>query len=166
MKVPITTILAALVLAPAVAGAQADRTITGKVVTVQEGDAINVLDAAHVQHRIRLAGIDAPELAQAFGTKAREALFAKVFRKKVKIDVVMIDRDHHEVGYVSLGDRSINEYMVREGFAWRYAPHDTRRALEAAEQDAREHKRGLWSDPHPVPPWEFRKAKREGRKLQ
>ncbi len=160
MKVRITSILVVLVLAPAVAGAQADRTITGKVVAVRDGDLINIVDAARVSHRIRLAGIDAPALAQPFGKKAREVLFAKVFRKTVEIDVVMVDRDHREVGYVNLGDRSINEYMVREGFAWRYAPHDTRRALEAAEKDAREHQRGLWSDPHPVPPWEFRKAKR------
>jgi micrococcal nuclease len=35
-----------------------------------------------------------------------------------------------------------------------------------AEKDARNHKRGLWADPHPIPPWEFRRAKREGRKLE
>jgi endonuclease YncB( thermonuclease family) len=138
----------------------------GKVVAVPDGDAIIVLDSDRAQHRIRLAGIDAPERVQAFGTKACEALFTKMFRKTVKIDIVMIDRDRREVGYVYLGDRSINEDMVREGFAWRYVQHDTHRVFEAAEKDAREHKRGLWADPHPIPPWEFRKAKREGRKLE
>jgi micrococcal nuclease len=166
MKLRITFLLVALVLAPAVAGAQANRTITGKVVAVRDGDLINIVDAARVSHRIRLAGIDAPALAQPFGTKAREVLFAKVFRKQVEIDVVMIDRDHREVGYVSLVGRSINEYMVREGFAWRDVRSDKRGDFTAAEQDAREHKRGLWADPHPVPPWEFKKAKREGRKLE
>src|ERR1700722_14545496 len=102
MKTLRTTLLVALVLAPAVAGAQADRTITGKVVAVRDGDLINIVDAARVSHRIRLAGIDAPALAQPFGKKAREVLFAKVFRKTVEIDIVMVDRDHREVGYVSL----------------------------------------------------------------
>jgi endonuclease YncB( thermonuclease family) len=55
--------------------------------------------------------------------------------------------------------------MVREGFAWRYVQYDRAGEFTAAEADAREHKRGLWADPHPVPPWEFRRAKREGRKL-
>jgi hypothetical protein len=48
--------------------------LTGKVVHIADGDTLNVLDGANVQHKIRLHGIDAPEKAQAFGTKAKEVL--------------------------------------------------------------------------------------------
>jgi endonuclease YncB( thermonuclease family) len=95
-------------------------TITGKVVAIADGDTLTVLDDAKVQHKIRLAGIDAPEKRQAFGTKAREALAAKVFGKAVRIDVIDVDRYRREVGRIYLGDRFVNMEMVRDGFAWRY----------------------------------------------
>jgi endonuclease YncB( thermonuclease family) len=92
----------------------------GKVVAIADGDTLTVLDVANTQHTIRLAGIDAPEKRQAFGTKAPEALAAKVFGKAVRVDVVEIDRYHREVGRIYMGDRFINLEMVRDGFAWRY----------------------------------------------
>lgn len=48
--------------------------ISGRVVSVADGDTITVLDANKVQHKIRLAGIDAPEKSQAFGQRSRESL--------------------------------------------------------------------------------------------
>jgi hypothetical protein len=50
-----------------------------------------------------------------------------------------------------------------DDFAWRYVQYDKPGEFTAAESDAREHHRGLWADAHPVPPWEFRRQKREGR---
>ena len=48
------------------------------------------------------------------------------------------------------------------GFAWRYSQYDKPVKFAAAEADARDHRRGLWADPNPVPPWEWRKMKRKG----
>ena len=110
--------------------------------------------------------IDAPEKAQAFGTKAREQLAGKVFGQIVRVEVIDVDRYRREVGRIYLGDRFINAELVREGFAWRYPQYDKAGDFIAAEEDAREHRRGLWADPHPIPPWEFRRAKRERRKLE
>jgi micrococcal nuclease len=83
----------------------------------------------------------------------------------VRIAVRGKDRYGRDVGDVFYGDRYINMEMVRDGFAWRYVQYDKIGEFTEAEKDAREHRRGLWADPHPIPPWEFRWAKREGRKL-
>jgi endonuclease YncB( thermonuclease family) len=138
--------------------------ITGEVVAIADGDTLTIIDESKTQHKIRLAGIDAPEKAQAFGTKARENLAAKVFRQTVRVEVIDVDRYHREVGRIFLGDRFVNMEMVRDGFAWRYVQYDKPGEFTAAEIDAREHRRGLWVDANPTPPWEWRKAKRHASK--
>lgn len=156
------TAIAALVLAiaaPAIAG-QPHYAVTGKVVAISDGDTLTVLDGEKEQHKIRLAGIDAPEKGQPFGTKARQALADKVFGQTVRVEVIDVDRYKREVGRIFLDKRFINEEMVRDGFAWRYTQYDKPGDFTAAEADAREHRRGLWVDPDPVPPWEWRKAAR------
>jgi len=69
------------------------------------------------------------------------------------------NRYRRTIGEISLPDgRNLNQEIVKAGFAWwfrRYAPED--KELERLEAEAREAKRGLWVDPEPVPPWEFRK---------
>ncbi len=135
--------------------------LTGEVVAIADVDTLTVLDEAKTQHKIRLAGIDAPEKKQAFGTKARENLAAMVFRQNVRVEVIDVDRYRREVGRIYLGDRFINMEMVRDGFAWRYVQYDRPEEFTTAENDARTHGRGLWHDAHPVPPWEWRKAKRQ-----
>jgi endonuclease YncB( thermonuclease family) len=141
----------ALVAWTLIAAAKPHYTITGKVVAIADGDTLTVLDDAKVQHKIRLAGIDAPEKRQAFGNKARQSLGDKVFGKVVRVDVIDVDRYRREVGRIYLGDRFINLEMVRDDFAWRYARYDKAREFTDAEREAREKRRGLWADPNPVP---------------
>jgi endonuclease YncB( thermonuclease family) len=160
---PVVLALAAVIL---FAGAKPHYTLTGKVVAISDGDTLTVLDDSKTQHKIRLAGIDAPEKAQAFGNRAREALGDKVFQQSVRVEVIDIDRYKREVGRIYLGDRFINMEMVHDGLAWRYVQYDEPGEFTAAETDAREHHRGLWADPHPMPPWEWRKAKRQSSKSQ
>jgi micrococcal nuclease len=138
--------------------------LTGRVVAIADGDTLTVLDAEKTQHKIRLAGIDAPEKGQPFGTKARENLAGKVFKQDVRVEVIDVDRYKREVGRIFLADRFINMEMVTDGFAWRYVQYDKPGEFTAAENDAREHQRGLWADPHAEPPWEWRKAKRAASK--
>lgn len=143
---------------------RADRgdVIVGRVVSIADGDTLTVLDDADVQHRIRLFGIDAPEKAQAFGNQSKRNLANKVFGETVRVEVVDIDHYGREVGRIYLGDRFINLEQVRDGYAWRYTAFDRRHEFEAAELAARQRRRGLWADPHPTPPWDFRRAKRTG----
>lgn len=135
--------------------------IQGKVVRVTDGDTITVLDAAKVQHKIRLEGIDAPEAKQAFGTRSRQALGEKVAQKEVLIRWEEKDRYQRILGDVYLGDRHINREMVLDGMAWQYRQYNTSKELVDAESDARKARSGLWVDKAPVPPWEFRKQQRE-----
>ena len=98
---------AAVILLLAIA-AKPHYEITGKVVKIADGDTLTVLDGANAQHKIRLAGIDAPEKGQPFGTKAREALADRVFGQTVRVEVIDVDRYRREVGRIYLGDRFIN----------------------------------------------------------
>jgi endonuclease YncB( thermonuclease family) len=163
--VALATVVVLFVVSPTF-GAKPHYTLTGKVVAIADGDTLTVLDESKTQHKIRLAGIDAPEKGQPFGTKAREALGDKVFQQSVRIDVIDVDRYRREVGRIYLGERFINMEMVTDGFAWRYVQYDKPGEFTAAEADARKHRRGLWTDPHPVAPWEWRKVRRQASKAR
>ena len=142
-------------------------TITGRVVGVADGDTITVLDADKVQHKIRLAGIDAPEKKQAFGNRSKESLSALAFDKTVNVETDKRDRYGRQIGKVLVNGQDVNLVQVERGMAWFYrqyqreqSPND-RRLYEAAEAAAKADKRGLWHDAGPVPPWEFRHSKTE-----
>ena len=143
-------------------------TVTGKVVSVADSDTITVLDADKVQHKIRLAGIDAPEKKQAFGNRSKESLSDMVFDKTVNVETEKRDRYGREIGKVLVNGRDVNLVQVERGMAWFYrqyqreqSPND-RTLYEAAEDAAKAGKRGLWRDVDPTPPWDFRKAKPGG----
>ena len=113
---------------------------------------------------VRLHGIDAPEIVQPFGMAAKGAASDYVFGKTVRVDVTDVDRYGRAVGRVEIAGGVLNEMMVRDGLAWwyrRYAPDDTE--LERLEQQARNAGRGLWRRESPIPPWEWRKGKRQPR---
>lgn len=140
-------------------------TITGQVVGVADGDTITVLDADKVQHKIRLAGIDAPEKKQAFGNRSKESLSDLVFDKTVNVETDKRDRYGREIGKVLVNGQDVNLVQVERGMAWFHrqyqreqSPND-RKLYEAAEDAAKAGKRGLWRDTDPVPPWEFRQNK-------
>jgi len=132
---------------------------TGKVVSVADGDTITVL-LDKTQHRIRLEGIDCPESHQDFGTAAKKAIADKVFGKEVTIKWTSRDKYKRILGEVYLGNRRINLEIVQEGFAWHYTQYSKDQTLANAEKEAKEAKRGLWSMPNPIPPWEYRKGKK------
>src|SRR5262249_27668736 len=58
-----------------------------------------------------------------------------------------------------LGERWINKELVEEGFAWHYVQYSKDKELAKAEKAAKERMKGLWADPSPIPPWDFRKGK-------
>ena len=131
-----------------------------KVVGVHDGDTITGLDKDQKQFKIRLDAIDAPELGMAFGQASRKALSEKVLGKQVEVIVKTKDRYGRTVGHVLLEKRDMNLEMIEEGMAWHYAHYDHNKRLAEAEQEARGDRIGLWSDPNPVSPWDWRKAKK------
>ena len=141
-------------------------TLTGRVVRVTDGDTIVVLDSANAQHKIRLTGIDAPERKQAFGTKSKEHLSDSVAGETVVVDYSKRDRYERILGKVLLNDQDMNLEQVRAGLAWHYKKYQKdqepadRELYSDAEVEAREARRGLWHDPEPVSPWEYRKSKK------
>ena len=142
-------------------------TLAGKVVGVADGDTITVLDAAHEQHKIRLAGIDAPEKAQPFGQRAKAQMSDMVFGKPVAVEWSKRDRYQRIIGKVLVADRDAGLALVSAGLAWHYKQYQKEQTIDdqvryaAAEDAARARHAGLWADPNPVPPWEWRAAKRQ-----
>lgn len=134
--------------------------IRGKVISIEDGDTITVLDAAKERHRIRLEGIDAPERGQAFGTRSKELMRQEVGGKDVVIIWTKKDRYGRILGDVLLGEHNINFEMVKEGMAWHFKQYSKSKELAEAEVQARQERKGLWADKEPIPPWEFRKRER------
>ncbi len=142
------------------------RAFDGQVVGIQDGDTVTVLDSAKQQHRIRIAGIDAPEKAQTFGAAAKENLARLAFGKQADVRCSKRDRYGREVCNVYVGARDVGLEQVRSGHAWWYreyareqAPED-RKSYETAESEARGARRGLWHDAAPTPPWDWRRQAR------
>lgn len=166
---------AVVFLAGQFATAAAAETLTGRVVAIADGDTLTILTPDKVQHRIRFDGIDAPEKAQAFGNRSRENLARLVFRREVIAECPKRDRYGRAVcvvleqGRAGSSGYDVGLQQIKDGMAWwfkRYASEQTpenRAAYEEAEREAREAKRGLWRDAHPVAPWEFRAQQRESK---
>jgi endonuclease YncB( thermonuclease family) len=142
-------------------------TISGRVVGVADGDTITVLDSTKTQHKIRLAGIDAPEKAQPFGQVSKKHLSNLVFNKDVTLDCGKTDKYRREVCVVMVNGKDANQAQVASGMAWWYRQYQKEQTAQqiaeydAAEVKARSDKVGLWSDAEPVPPWEWRHRKRQ-----
>ncbi len=130
----------------------------GKVVRILDSNTIEVLHNQRPE-RFRLKGIDCPEIGQAYGKRAKQATSDLVFDKNVTLETHGKDKYGRTTADVTLPDgTNVNHRLVKDGWCWwyrKYAPLNTE--LEQLEKSAREAKKGLWADPHPVPPWEWRK---------
>lgn len=139
---------------------------TGKVVSVADGDTITVLDASKTQHKVRLAGIDAPEKAQAFGNRSKQSLSDMVYLKDVTIETNKIDRYGREIGKVTQNGADVCLEQVKRGMAWWYRDYqyeqtpEDRLLYEVVEDAAKAARVGLWADKEPVAPWEWRREKK------
>jgi len=139
---------------------EAEEVLDGRVVGVTDGDTLTVLDASRQTTKVRLAGIDAPESSQDFGSRAKQALSAKVFERDVRVRITDYDRYERAIGDIYLADRWINEELVREGLAWHYTDYSEDADLARAELDARAVRVGVWSKEAPVAPWDYRRGAR------
>ncbi|HEY3104062.1 MAG TPA: thermonuclease family protein [Pyrinomonadaceae bacterium] len=144
--------------------------LTGRVVSVADGDTITVLDANNVQHRIRLSGIDAPESHQAFGTQSKKNLSELVFGRDVTVIYEKTDQYGRLVGKIIVEGKDVNLAQVKSGMAWHYKEYqreqtpEDRELYARAEDEARAQHRGLWQDSNPVEPSQFRREQREERR--
>ncbi len=131
--------------------------LTGKVVKITDGDTLYVLDANYKQHKIRLAGIDAPERKQAYGLASRKHLASIVAGKRVTVEYQKRDRYGRILGKVLVDGIDVYLEQVKAEFAWHYkkyqheqSPEDQKLYAEA-ENQAQEGRLGLWRENKSIP---------------
>lgn len=149
---------------------KSDTVVAGRIVGVSDGDTVTLLTDDLMQRRIRLRGIDAPEKAQAFGNRSKQALSALVFGRRVSVAYSKVDRYDRWVGRITVGAGDsavdVSRAMIAQGMAWHYAFYEREQPVgervgdAEAEQTARIERRGLWRDEGAVAPWDFRRADR------
>ncbi len=127
-----------------------------RVVGVYDGDTVTCLDENNQQQKIRLAEMDAPEMGQDFGQVARDALADLVFGKTVEVRDEGKDRYGRWIAHLSVGGVDVNRQMIATGNAWHYAAYSKDASLAAAQEEAKARRLGLWAQPNPMPPWQFR----------
>ncbi|MGL6140152.1 MAG: thermonuclease family protein [Planktothrix sp.] len=130
----------------------------GKVYSIHDGDTITVATKDGVKHKIRLSGIDSPEVfpKQEYGLMAKKHLSSIISGREVEIVVEDTDQYGRTVGEVFYRGESMNVNMVKNGYAWHYWIFSPNRDdLREEEIFARNNKIGLWKG-SPIPPWEFR----------
>lgn len=163
MKTTKFIISAVLAMASATVNAEA---IEGLIVGVADGDTVTLLTPEKIQVKIRVQGIDAPERSQAFGNVSRQAMAKVVFQKNVNAQCSSTDRYGRKICVIYANGVDAGLQLINQGLAWHYkqyaneqSPRD-RAGYAYAEENARAQRVGLWSEPNPMAPWDFRKSKR------
>lgn len=128
---------------------------SAEVVTVHDGDTLTVRGATGEQ-RVRIYGIDCPEKGQPFGDAARSFLRDHAGGRSARLEAIEVDRLDRLVARVEVGGEDVAESLLRAGLAWHFRRYSDDARYQAAEDEARTAQRGLWADPDPVPPWEWR----------
>jgi endonuclease YncB( thermonuclease family) len=149
------------------------RTVSGTVTKVSDGDTIQVTTPKKTKVRVRLYGIDAPEMpkinqrtgriskqGQPYGQKARKVLEAKILGKQVRMDIIEIDKYKRMAAVIWIGKRNINREMIQDGYAEAYVEHlkePYRSQFVQAQKEARSERKGMWWLPGYERPKDFRK---------
>lgn len=129
---------------------------SGRVVSIADGDTITVL-VERKQVKVRLVEIDAPENAQAFGNRSKQSLSDMCFDKDAQVQEKGKDRYGRTLGRVHCAEIDANAEQIRRGMAWVYDKYVTDHSLYKLQDEARAANHGLWYDPDPVPPWDWRR---------
>lgn len=152
------------VMAFVLASAHMCLAFTGTVVRISDGDTIVVQGATGAPVKVRLYGVDTPESKQVFGSQASRFTAQQVLHKDVRIDKRDVDRYGRVVAIVYAENGEIlNEKLVENGHAWvyeKYCDIDECNAWKEKQDAAMANKKGLWQDPDPIAPWDYRKSKR------
>ena len=133
--------------------------LEGKIIRILDGDTVEVL-YGQLPIKVRLEHIDAPEKRgkQPFGNKAKIAISDLCFGQVVTIHSDgKFDRNGRLIGVIFTKEGlNVNKEMVRLGMAWHYKKYSDDMSYDVLEKAARKAKIGLWIDPNPIAPWDFR----------
>jgi endonuclease YncB( thermonuclease family) len=157
-------------------GATAE-TLSGRVVGISDGDTLTVLvEKRHV--KVRIKGIDAPEKGQPFAERSKQNLARMAFQKDARLECHKKDQYGREVCKVWVQPSDcptcgktldVGHAQVIAGMAWWFRKYIREQTLEdggryeSSEEEARLRRLGLWNDPQPIPPWEWRRQEWEKR---
>ena len=136
--------------------------LIGTVTSVHDGDTITLHTRTEIR-KIRLAGIDAPELKQSYGPESRVALKQDILNQTVTVDTRKQDKYGRSVGKVLLNGEDVNLKQVSRGLAWLYVKYlpeltaEDRLSYKNAQESAQQVQLGLWGQNAPEEPWSFRK---------
>jgi endonuclease YncB( thermonuclease family) len=136
--------------------------VTGKVLNVHDGDTLTLLGPNNFEYKVRFNGVDAPELKQEFGEKARKSLAKMVEGKIATIEYDKIDKYGRFVCKVFVNGNDINREQLKRGMAWHFKKYQDEQIPEdkinyaAEELAAKDRKIGLWNQKTIEAPWEYR----------
>jgi micrococcal nuclease len=129
-----------------------------RVIAVMDGDTVLVLRDGN-KIKVRMANIDAPELAQVHGKESRQALVERVLQKKVRIKSQAVDSYGRMIAELSVDGRSVNEEQLQNGMAWEYSHYHSNKRLLSLTSEAQQAQRGLWGQPvQAIAPEQWRKT--------
>ncbi|KAJ3680904.1 hypothetical protein LUZ60_015393 [Juncus effusus] len=114
-------------------------------------------------YKIRLRGIDAPEMKMDYGQEAKEALIKLIQNKRLIIQIYEKDRYDRWVGDVYCNGVFIQEKMLRKGCAWHHIVYDKRPEFAQWQREARNAGKGLWANANPIEPWVWKRENNNGR---
>lgn len=138
------------------------QSLTGKVVAIMDGDTFKLLTVDSTLVKVRLANIDCPEKKQPFSAKAKAFTSESIFGKIVTINILKTDRYKRYISNVIYKDSlSLCHELVKNGLAWHFVRYSNDATLQQLEDNAKKDKVGLWQDPNPIAPWEWRTFKKK-----
>ncbi len=133
-----------------------------KVIGVKDGDTIVILMDS-TEQTVRFAHVDCPEKKQPFGTKAKQFVSDKCFGTYVTLIIDeknKYDRYKRLIAEIVLEDgENLNKELVKNGLAWHFKKYSESEEYAELEEQARANQIGVWSEPNPIEPWEWRKPK-------
>lgn len=131
-------------------------TITGKVISVIDGNTFEIANAVDERYRIILYGVDCPELGQPFSEEAKKELEKLILKQKVTVEIKGKDRHGTRLGVVLVKNKDPRKILLKNGLAWT-SEHNPMSELEKLRLEASTKKNGIWLDNSPTPPWTYRR---------
>ncbi len=151
-------VIGVILLFSVVGNVFANEEMKGKVVKVFDGNTIELQTLDDELYRMKLLAVDCPEIDQPYGKEAKKYTEKRVLNKHVTVKLFGKDRKGNRLVVVVLGrNKILNEQLLKDGFAWHYKMNHEKVEFTQLEDNAKHHKKGLWAEESPTPPWIFRK---------
>lgn len=130
--------------------------IIGKIVKVSDGDTVTLEDNNGKKRRVRLNGIDCPEIGQEYGTEAAKYVKNIALNKYVNVEIIGKDQYDRILGVLHVDGVNVNEALLKNGLAWVYKYNEDER-YNSLLSEARALKMNIWSNPKSIDPYTWRK---------